>query len=294
MFGFQENRGTHETTFFDNLSHVEGQYFLLLANGSRIELSKRRVRIPWEGEIKKLQTNRKNYIDFVCAQIERFLPCEDSIQYHFRIFDIRKIPTTASSRREFLTGTCRESLRFLFDFFKSASVLRFDSDRNEMKTVRTTLWTESEDAETLIREFSLIFPKLVALQSKVFRSGGDKKKLEEKLMKCEQAEEDILLKSSGKVYRQKGAWKEILYDVAFEYPTVSKLIRILMVIPTNSCGPERGFSRQNWLKDKRRTQMLDVTLNDIMHVQENKISHEEIDFEVLFESVKQELPDKVI
>jgi hypothetical protein len=102
-------------------------------------------------------------------------------------------------------------------------------------------------------------------------------------------EDESIQKKPAKIYRHADVFEEVL-GAHSDKRHICKLIRLMICYSTNSAGPERGFSLQNRIKDKRRNRMCDLTLNDIMHIVSNQVPQTETDYMKVAKSVNCALP----
>jgi hypothetical protein len=73
---------------------------------------------------------------------------------------------------------------------------------------------------------------------------------------------------NGERFSMKDAWKVFSQtkDWHSRYPNMLKLWQAMLVIPTSTVACERGFSKQNMIKDIRRTRLSINTLDALMRI----------------------------
>ena len=67
------------------------------------------------------------------------------------------------------------------------------------------------------------------------------------------------------------------------FPTISNLWKAVLSIPASTVACERGFSRQNIIKDIRRTKLSLDTLDDLMRVSLTGIDSAMVEWDRVYE-----------
>lgn len=252
------------------------------------------VRMEFSGSIenfkKKLKSDRDEIYSVLMASCKTFYPTEDSIFYHFRIFNILSIPSR--NHRDYILK-CRESIRFLFKFFSDKTVLVVRE--STLKTEKKNLFDGCTEGE-LFREFATGIPELHSYQPRLSAAARNKAcKISGALVpdfskeEEEQKSNESGQQQANELYTHADVYEEFLVRHA-DLPTLSLLIRVMLCFSTNSAGPERMFSLQNRIKTKARNRLSDLTLNDEMHIVANNVPQMEMDFMRAAKMISEPLP----
>ena len=56
-----------------------------------------------------------------------------------------------------------------------------------------------------------------------------------------------------------------------EFPNISKVLRLMVVTPTNSVGPERIASKTHYIENKFRSRLSNMKLSQLLNIALNKL-----------------------
>ena len=82
----------------------------------------------------------------------------------------------------------------------------------------------------------------------------------------------------------KDAWRIFcVTELHTNFPNMLKLWQTILIIPASTVACERGFSRQNIIKDVRRTKLSLATLDALMRVSLTRLDSSMVEWNIVYE-----------
>ena len=226
--------------------------------------------------IDRLKTRKAEMLEFMETQVQSRTPTQESVFFHFSVLNLNTFPSNADERKRFLVQRVGPSLEFLFNHFKHKSAQSYNQETGEIEHRIVNLWPEWASAAQLKLEYRSLEKAFLKQKSTLLSQRNSRAGIERREVEAGEEEfENYSLPANLLTMQQ--AFEAILTEFSGENPLLCLLITLMLVYPTNSCGPERIFSELTFLKTKLRNRLGEVTVNDLIHIRKNPLESVELD-----------------